>query len=209
MSIAKRKERQRAELRERILQAARQIVNGEGLEQLTIRKIAELIDYAPGTIYLHFEGRHDIVRQLVRESFGELLRYMSRAARLVDPLERLRALGHAYIAFAMEHPAAYRTIFMQPPDIAAAVWSLVKEDGEGRKGPGQGAFAILWSTVRELIDRGVFRKLDAEVVADAIWACVHGIVALHISCPQQKLADADASADLIVEGMVRMFAPAS
>lgn len=205
MGIADRKERQKAELREQIMEASRQIVNAEGLGALTIRRIAAAIEYAPGTIYLYFANRDDIARQLVRDGFVELLSYMAPAAAQPDPLKRLTAIGRAYARFGVERPETYRTIFLQPPDISKALVDMIKaEDGDGN--PGDRAFNILALTVGELIERGTFKPADPVVVAETIWAWLHGLMALRISCSADVVTDFDASVELILGGIPKAFA---
>src|ERR1700730_552944 len=102
MGIAERKERQRAELREQILAAARQIVLDEGFEALTMRKIADAIEYSAATIYLYFENREAIGHQLCAESFEHLLSYMTTAASVADPVERLFTIGRTYARHALQ-----------------------------------------------------------------------------------------------------------
>ena len=112
MGIAERKERQRAELREQILAAARTIVLDEGFEALTMRKIADTIEYSAATIYLYFENREAIGRQLCNEAFAHLLTYMSAALAVEDPVDRLFAIGRSYAQYARDNPEEYRLIFM-------------------------------------------------------------------------------------------------
>ncbi|MCF7929109.1 MAG: TetR/AcrR family transcriptional regulator; helix-turn-helix transcriptional regulator [Spirochaetales bacterium] len=73
MSIQERKERERRELRKKILDAASEIVSQEGHENLTIRKLARMIEYSPRTIYLHFQDKDDLLRQIVEEGFRRTL----------------------------------------------------------------------------------------------------------------------------------------
>lgn len=180
MGIAERKERQKAELRELILEAARRIVDEEGLQALTMRKIAEAIEYSPATIYLHFENRDDIALQLVREGFEALLRHLVPAAAIADPLERVEEIGRRYLAFAEAEPARYRLIFMENARLSSAIMLRL---GETADNPGDGAFALLERSVAELIACGRWRGGDARLVASLLWSSLHGIAALKLSCP--------------------------
>jgi AcrR family transcriptional regulator len=208
MGIAERRERQKAEVRELILDAARQIAGQEGLAALTIRKIADAIEYAPGTIYLHFPNRDAIARELVIDGFMELVGYMAPAAQNADPLERLRSIGLAYAKFGVERPETYRTIFLQSPEISGALADLLKgHASDEEQDPGDQAFNLLANTVGELIENGTFRKIDPVVLAETIWAWLHGIVSLRISCSEEMLTDFDQSVHLAIDGIQRAFAP--
>ena len=63
MGSAERKQRQKAQLREQILEAAREIVVKEGFRALSMRKLADAVEYAPATLYLHFQSRDEIARE--------------------------------------------------------------------------------------------------------------------------------------------------
>ncbi|NML33927.1 TetR/AcrR family transcriptional regulator [Paraburkholderia antibiotica] len=139
MGIAERKNRQKQALRERILDAARRIVMREGFAALSMRKIADAIEYSPATLYLHFESRDEIARALCEEGFAQLLERLVPLAQIADPAERLQAFGRAYVAFGVEHPQTYRLIFMEDPSYTGA--ALGRPAGAAADGRGQGAAA--------------------------------------------------------------------
>ena len=177
MGIAERKERQRAELRDQILRAAREIVLRDGFDALTMRKIADAIEYSPATIYLHFPSREAIGRELVRSSFAELLAYLSPAQDEPDLLERLRSFGRLYLRFGAERPQAYRLIFMTDPALSGVITQYASSTE-----PGDRAFNLLARVVRELVERAIFKPVDPLLAAHCCWAGLHGIVSLHLTC---------------------------
>ncbi|PRY03588.1 TetR/AcrR family transcriptional regulator [Paraburkholderia sp. BL25I1N1] len=120
MGIAERKNRQKQALRERILDAARRIVMREGFAALSMRKIADAIEYSPATLYLHFASRDEIAQALCAEGYAQLLQTFVPLAGIADPVERLKALGRAYVAFGVAHPETYRLIFMEDPSYTGA-----------------------------------------------------------------------------------------
>ncbi|MFM0735452.1 TetR/AcrR family transcriptional regulator [Paraburkholderia sediminicola] len=120
MGIVERKNRQKQALRERILDAARRIVMREGFAALSMRKIADAIEYSPATLYLHFTSRDEIVQALCAEGYAQLLATFVPLAQIADPAERLKALGRAYVAFGVAHPETYRLIFMEDPSYTGA-----------------------------------------------------------------------------------------
>jgi AcrR family transcriptional regulator len=182
MGIAARRERRRTELRERILGAARDIVMREGFAALTMRKIAEAIEYAPATIYLHFDSRDAIARELCVQGFRELLGYIRPVAGIADPLDRLEAIAAAYVRFGMEHPETYRLIFMADPKYTTAVFR--GDPRAEREGPGAQALRELVGTLETLkARRGLAAEVDCRQLADVVWAALHGIVSLKLTCP--------------------------
>ena len=114
MGITERREREKEEIRHKILDAARELFATEGYEKVTMRRIAEAIEYSPTTIYLHFEDKDDLVRALCHADFGRLLEAMQLAPASADPIEAIRQLGRAYCAFALQYPNHYRFMFMTP-----------------------------------------------------------------------------------------------
>src|SRR5690349_3516020 len=127
MGIAERKTRQKLELRTRILDAARRIVMREGFGALSMRKIADAIEYSPATLYLHFESRDAIARALCAEGYAQLLASFEPLIAIEDAADRLKAIGRAYVAFGVAHPETYRLIFMEDPSYTGA--ALVGEAG--------------------------------------------------------------------------------
>jgi AcrR family transcriptional regulator len=181
MGITERKERQKAEMRDLILEAALRIIRDEGFAALTMRKIAEAIEYSPATIYLHFASRDDIALALVADGFAKLVAHMAPALHEEDLLARVEAIGRCYLDFAQREPETYRLIFMEDERFAAPIMLALKEaDGNA----GDTAFGFLLDTVQELIDRGIYRPLNAKAVAALLWSSLHGIAALKLSCSQ-------------------------
>src|SRR6516162_2008366 len=142
VSKIERREREKAEFREEVLDAARRIVLKEGFDALTMRKIAEAIEYAPGTIYLYFESRDAIAFELCRAGFEELLAALTPAMSIADPTERLHDLGRRYVRFGLENPETYRLIFMDDPKYAEVAFH---EHAESADSAGMRALGLLVS----------------------------------------------------------------
>lgn len=92
----------------------------EGFAALSMRKIADAIEYSPATLYLHFASRDEIAQALCAEGYAQLLETFVPLAGIADPAERLKALGRAYVAFGVAHPETYRLIFMEDPSYTGA-----------------------------------------------------------------------------------------
>src|SRR5260370_42086235 len=88
MGVQERRARQKEGVREEILDAARALFVKEGYEHVSIRKIAGKIEYAPGTIYLYFRDKAEILHRLCEETFSKLAqRKQAINADPPDPLE--------------------------------------------------------------------------------------------------------------------------
>jgi AcrR family transcriptional regulator len=174
MTIANRKERQKEELRTKILEAAKALFLERGFEETSIRNIAEKIEYSPTTIYLYFKDKDDIFYALHQEGFVLLNQYFRALQNVTDPFERLKAIARAYIVFALENPEFYDLMFISRSPMNA----LDKDDEKWEEG--NRAFGALTSTVAECIQRGYFTSLNPEVLSFTLWSMVHGVCSLEI-----------------------------
>ena len=177
MGILERKEREREEIRRKILDAARDLFAREGYERVTMRRVADAIEYSATTIYNHFEDKDDLVQALCHEDFAKLLGHLEARALPEDPVEKIRQLGLAYAHFGRSHPNQYRFMFMTPQKF---------EQIHELAPPGQQAYAHLRAAVVEALESGRFRPGDADTFTQVLWACVHGAVALLITHPPDK-----------------------
>jgi len=176
MGSAQRRQREKESLREKILATAREMFASEGVEAVSMRKIADRIEYSATAIYQYFPDKDGLLREICERDFAALAESGLRVAREPDPLARLRKLGRAYVEFALEHPSSYRLMFMTPKGVEQ------KASLEGRGVPERDAYAMLRSVVQQCIDENRFRptSADADLVAQTLWAAVHGLSALAI-----------------------------
>jgi AcrR family transcriptional regulator len=171
-----RRDREREEIRTKILDAARELFASEGVESVTMRRIADRIEYSPTAIYFHFKDKEALLAELCDSDFRAFAQNFTAAAAIVDPLERLRAAGRSYIQFGLTHPSHYRVMFMTPKpanDNSALTKGVPEED----------AYAFLKGILVEAMAAGLLREDlgDVDVVSQVIWAGVHGVVSLEIA----------------------------
>src|SRR3954464_13146802 len=115
MKNPSRRERYRQELRTAILQAAREAFVREGYESVSMRDLAEKVGYSHGSIYLHFKDKEELFDCLVEESFAQLtevLAALTPPGKKIDPVERLKKAGRAYVEFGLNNPSAYEFSFV-------------------------------------------------------------------------------------------------
>src|SRR5437867_1569159 len=112
MGIAARKQRQKQEMKDLILESAMKLFLEEGFGNVSLRRIAENIEYSPATIYLYFKDKDEILFALHTAGFEELYRRQLAIPASKDPLKRLRKHGEAYIRFALENPEYYNLMFI-------------------------------------------------------------------------------------------------
>ncbi len=182
MGSSERKERQKAKLQQQILDAAREITIRDGFAALTMRKIADAIEYAPGTIYLYFENRDEIAIQLCRQGYQELLDCLQPTATIPDPYDRLRAIASAYMDFGLANTATYRLIFMEDPKFTNAVLSEVPIDSSD--GAGMKSFQLLVTIFDDMKAKGRLSiDADSARLAEIFWTSLHGILSLKLTFP--------------------------
>lgn len=104
MTGKERRLREKDETKHAIMETVRQFINEGNWESVTIRKIAEKIEYSPPTIYEHFESKDAILVELKKEALtGLLTAYQKVAAETVDRNELMVKLALAYYDFCMEN----------------------------------------------------------------------------------------------------------
>jgi len=189
-----------------VLESARQLFLTEGFEAVTVRRIAEKIDYSPMAIYVHFKDKEDLLRELCESDFRALAKSLRRIAHVIDPVERIRKAGLAYVRFAIEHPNHYRLMLMTPRPVVPRKATGIRQD------PNEDAYAFLKATLTQAIESGLIRREyeDADLLSQMVWTCVHGVVSLRIAKPDDEWVRwrplerlARASLDALLAGVLR------
>ncbi len=198
-----RREEEKLALRQKILDAARVLFVSRPYEEVTLRMIAESIEYTAPTILNHFRSKEDLIFAICDEDFRALRMRFERMAKVIDPVERLRKTGLAYVEFAMANPNHYRFMFMTPHPVPGPD-DLAMDRGN----PDQDAYAFLRATVAEAIAAGRFREDcdDPDAVAQVLWSGVHGLVSLHLTKgddPCLSFRPVKLTAKLMVDATIR------
>jgi AcrR family transcriptional regulator len=177
MGPKERRQKERDDTRTRILDAARELFVSEGYDGVSMRRIAEKIEYSPTAIYFHFRDKETLIRALVDHDFLELAEQFGAAAQIPDPIDRLRATGHGYAEFGLTHPYHYRLMFMTPHEMKS------DESALDHGNPEEDAYAFLKSIMAEAIAKGRLREKysDVDLAAQTVWAGVHGAISLEIA----------------------------
>lgn len=175
MGIAERKEKQKTEIRKLILDASMKLFVEEGFESVTIRRIAEIIEYSPTTVYLYFKDKDEIFYALHDIGFENLQEFNQNLVSIQNPLLRLHKMGENYLRFGMEHPEYYNLMFIMGEPMKTMI-QLGCEDWK----PGNAALSRLQATVTECMEKGYLAKSDPYLVSLSVWSFVHGLVSLGI-----------------------------
>jgi AcrR family transcriptional regulator len=167
LGIAERKGRERAEREHRIVAAARAIAEREGWDAVTIRRLAQEIEYSQPVLYSHFENRNAIVAAVAVEGFKEITIVLREAAsETTGRRNALKNVAAAYLAFALSRRALYEAMFVLPTNLRFA-------ESETRPEL-QAAFEALAGVVAPFC-------ADIAVVTETFWAALHGLAELERS----------------------------
>ena len=179
MGVKERRAREKSETRDKILDAARELFVTEGYEGVSMRRVAEKIEYSPTAIYVYFADKQELFHELCQQDYARLAEVFQSSAMSSDPIERLKQIGSTYTEFGVRYPNHYKFMFMTPhpphePD---------EEDREVMGNPEVDAYAFLKWAVQQAIDAGRLREefQDAELISQTLWAAVHGVISLDIA----------------------------
>jgi len=182
MGIAERKEKQKTEIRKMILDASMKLFVEEGFEHVTMRKIADLIEYSPTTVYLYFKDKNEILYSLHELGFQKMGELNRNLADIKNPLMRLHKMGENYIEFGLSQPEFYDVMFIQraPMQVLESMTNCDWKHGET-------TLNVLKETIAECMEKGFIKEGNVDAVSMAIWGMVHGLVSLAIRQRFDKL----------------------
>lgn len=185
-------------VRQEIMDAARELFVNEGFERVSMRKIAEKINYSPTTIYLYFDDKADLLHHICERTFRQLAQGVSSIGESSgDPIEKLRLGLNEYIRFGLEHPGEYELVFISPLPVG--------KDADFEDTSGKTAFETLRKSVRECAEAGLLKNKEVETVSQVLWAGIHGVTSLLIKhkgfpfIPQETLIKS--TVETLIEGV--------
>jgi AcrR family transcriptional regulator len=197
VGVSDRKEREKGEMKAKILGAARELFLSVGFEKTSIRSIAELIEYSPSTIYLYFKDKDELLFALHTEAFEGLMQHFMQVSEVTDPIEKLVKLGDEYLAFAFENPELYELMFlMLAPIDSLACGEEVWHDGRILIG-------VLEGIIDECKKNGHFKNTNTQELSMLTWAQVHGLATIHLKRRTMMFEEAERMPRIM--GAMRLF----
>lgn len=176
MGTTERRQREREALKDLILDGARQVFMRDGHDGLSIRKVAKEIEYSPGTIYLYYKDKDELMLALHQDAFARKSGLFAPLMEIRDPLSRLEAMGRAYIHHALNSEADFHLMFVDKCPM-----NRLREEGKEWR-TGNTAYQMLVETVRSGVEGKVFRSdIQPESMAVVLWSLVHGCATLILS----------------------------
>lgn len=191
-----RRERHKQELRQKIIAATRDIASREGWQGITIRKVAEMIEYSPPTIYEYFENKEALLFQLLKDGFHELYLDLAKAKEQASgalPQQVLYAMARAYWAFAFREPEIYAIMH----GLGGVSFGTPNTPEEPVR-----VFSILRDAISECMGMET-NDLDGEV--DLFWSNLHGMISLTI---QGRMKGGRERAEAMINRLVEMYVKA-
>ena len=196
MGTKERRAREKEQLRDQILSAARELFVTEGYENVSMRKIADKIEYSPTTIYLYFKNKGDLLDSVCKETLLSLLNTLELLNRdKSNPIETLRKSGKVYVEFGLKYPQDYKLTFVVRPQFQKG---LGLEEGS----VGERVFNYLRAMVSECIRQRVFRQVDVDTAGQALWSAVHGVTLLLIDFSDFPWTEKDKLIDTVINTMI-------
>ncbi|HEY6531757.1 MAG TPA: TetR/AcrR family transcriptional regulator [Acidimicrobiales bacterium] len=197
MTLDRRRTRS-TDVEELLLKAALHLLEQEGPEAVTVRRVAASAGVAPMGVYNHFDGKNGLIDAVFQLGFATLTEEMGTFAAIADTREALRQGFRRYRRLALDHPRTYEVMFLR------AVPGF--EPSEESKATARESFEALVHAVGRAMEDGVLAEGDPGSVAQLLWAACHGAVALEIAdiC---LVADMSETYDDLVDALLRGFSP--
>ncbi|MEI6739471.1 MAG: TetR/AcrR family transcriptional regulator [Gemmatimonadaceae bacterium] len=172
-SVARR-ETERQEFREKVLEIARRQLLANGYARFSVREVAEEAGYTPTALYHYFADRDALLQEVARENYAQFSAVFQAAYESAStPRDRLIAMGQAYVRFAVEYPSAFRLLYLERPDL-----------GVGRSVGdyiGDKNFNLVMQLLGELAELGEVRSPELDKVGIIVWAGVHGLATMAVT----------------------------
>src|SRR3954469_10688028 len=177
MGTKERRDRERQELRQAILMASRDIAAREGWQSVSIRKVAERIEYSPPTIYEHFISKEALLLELMREGFRLLMeRVQAGSGSAAAPEARIMAVARAYWEFAWDYPELYQVMhglggvpFCFNAGIAASESAPNLPSADLFPPEAKSVFQFTMNAIKELADGGEQDCEAREAAVHILW----------------------------------------
>lgn len=160
------------DLRSRISLAAQELFLRDGIDGVSMRRIADRVGVTAPAIYRHFRDKDELVAEIIAAGLRSLERYLEPALEGNDPYLRLRRLIDRYLDFALEQPSYFDFAFLVPGRSSRQIAEELEQHNRA-------TFRLAVEQVATCMRRGIFREDDPLDTAILVWATVHGLITLH------------------------------
>lgn len=206
MGIAERKERERQQRMESILDAAEQVFMDKGLKNSTIDEIAEKAELSKGTIYLYFKSKELIFTGMELRGTKILADYFSKAAASHERgIDKVRAIGQAYYNFSQDYPC-YFSAMSKFEDVDPEWIAEMQDEPIIREShlSGMKVLEILAEAIRSgIADDSIRKDIDPDKMSVFLWAISNGVIQMHLHRASHISMIKGFSPDFLVEELDR------
>lgn len=184
------------DLREACIAEAMSIIASDGVERLSLRDVARRLGVSHQAPYKHFASRDHILAEIVARAFADFARHLDAHPRTCDPDIDMGRMGRAYLAYADDHPLAYRLMFGTPLPDAAEHPEMMRQ--------ARHAFALLCDGLRRKADSERASRSEDQIILDAlfVWSGLHGLASIASS---SAIATLSLDPGIIGESHERLF----
>jgi AcrR family transcriptional regulator len=184
--------------REAIVATTRTLIETEGLDAVSLRRVGAALGVTAPALYAHVADKRDLLRSVAASAFALLIQSFESVDD-PDPVERVRGFSRAYIEFAHRNPELFKTMFLFPPDLAIGTPT-------GEELPmATLAFRVPLTAMTEAMDAGTFKAMDPDLAGLTMWVAAHGcaeVLALGFALDD---ASRDALIDSVIETTINGF----
>jgi AcrR family transcriptional regulator len=195
LGISERKQRQKDHVRQHILDAAWQIVLEQGWQALSVRGIAEAIEYSTPVIYSHFESKEVMLQEFYKQGFSQLAQKLTEAKnKHQHPEDGLYAIAMAYWDFAFNNKEYYQVMFgvnlpccyqrQGVPEVKIVIMELLND------------------TIKKILKLNKNEKADYALKRSTIWCILHGLVSINLT---GRLLKEEGKTERVLDDAVRGF----
>jgi AcrR family transcriptional regulator len=197
MGIVERKEREKQEMRQRIIDAAMHMFLEDGYNKTSIRNIADAIEYSPATIYLYYKDKDELLYEVQRQAFDKLMETFEKEATNPDPLLRLSEISKSYVRFGLDNPELYDLMFI--------IRAPMNVDEKIHQTNGRDCFSFAAQTLQECMEKGLVRFEDPRTAILSFWSMGHGLVSLQVRCRLKVLDIAEGDINHILDKSINEY----
>jgi len=195
LGITERKQKHKEQIRANILQTAWAIVLQQGWQALSVRNIAEAIEYSVPVIYSHFVSKEDLLKEFYKEGFrlfGEELIKSKQKHR--TPEDQLFAMAKAYWDFAFSNKEYYQLMF--GVNIECCFKGAITEEKMCIK-------ELMKTAITEVVkEGGATKAVDVPLKATTLWCILHGLVSINFT---SRLLKEEGRTELVFDDAIKSF----
>jgi len=164
---------QKLEIKQKIIDSTIEIIEREGFDAISIRKVASLSNYTAGNIYQYFENKEHLIREVVKYGYMKIIKSISLNLNEFDCVEeKIKKIFFSYIKTALSMSEYYKAVMLSEDNEVLDVTSVLNNDLNKK----QKAITLLEELIQLGIEKGEFKECDNKQIAKVIWTSIFGLI---------------------------------